>query len=87
MKKQKNQPTWYQMLLSLVIAGLMGWLFYNSLEALIDYMIRETLHSWLAPAIPIVGVFLVFLLVILSVWIAFKLASKMAEQNKKASDI
>ena len=87
MKKQKNQPTWYQMVLSLVIAGLMGCLFYNSLEELIGYLIRKTLHSWLAPAIPVAGVFLVFLLVILSVWVAFKLASKMAEQNEKASDI
>ena len=87
MKKEKNQPTWYQMVLSLVIAGLMGWLFYNSLEELIGYLIRKTLHSWIAPAIPVAGVFLTFILFIFSVWVAFKLASKMAEQNEKASDI
>lgn len=90
MKKQKNQPTWRQMVLSLAIAVLFGGMVYNGLEALINELIKSTLHTPWAPYVPIISALAVCSLIPAVIWIAYKLSYKMAnlnDQNEKASDI
>ena len=88
MDRTRKEPTIFQIVVSLVVSSVLGWMAYNGLDSLIDVMIKKTLHTFWATPTLIVSTIAVFAIIIFVVWLARMLAYKMANaQDEKASDI
>ena len=85
MKRVKNEPTLLVIGVSFVIACLLGWQIYLVLEQIANYLIKATIHSWLKDFVPMVMTFAVCGDIVLTWWLTYWLAHKMAA-SKETSD-